>query len=160
MKHFCTILCVSVLLLSFGGCQPSKRPKGLPPLYPCTITVTQSGTPIADVSVQFIAKEESMWPVTGMTDAAGKAVMVTYGQFNGAPLGEYTVVVSKKETVDEGKRDDDQSGITKVFSLIALEHTQPDTSKLQITVQKSSNTETFDVGEPVRILIDTVRPGT
>jgi len=160
MKRFYVFSLVLVLFLAFGGCQKSLRPSGLPPLHPCTITVAQKGTPLADASVQLIAKEASIWPVTGMTDAVGKAVMVTYGQFKGAPLGEYTVVISKKETVDEGRGDDHQSGVTSVFSLVAVEHTKPETSTLRITVQKGKNAETFDVGEPVRILVDTVRPGT
>ena len=159
MKRFYTILSVSVLLL-FGGCQPSKRPDGLPPLYPCTVTITQNGTPAADVSVRFISKETSKWPVTGITDASGKAVMVTYGQFKGAPLGEYTVVVSKTESESVTAASEYSSGITKIFSLIAVEHRQPETSQLQMTVQKGNNTETFDVGKPVRVLVDMIRPGT
>ena len=161
MKHFFVFSFASVLFLSFGGCSPSNRPDGMPPLHPCTVTITQNGSPAADVSVRFVTKETSAWPVTGTTDASGKAAMVTYGQFKGAPLGEYTVVVSKTESESEGGATNEySSGITRIFSLIAVEHTQEETSKLQITVQKGSNAETFEVGEPVRILVDTIRPGT
>ena len=160
MKRFCLLLFVSALFLSSSGCQPANRPEGLPTLHPCTVTVTQNGAPVADVSVQLIAKEASNWPSGGITDAAGKAVIVTYGRFPGVPLGEYTVVLSKQESKSDPSADEYTSGTTEIFSLIAVEHTKQETSALRLTVNKGKNAESFEVGAPVRVLVDTIQPGT
>ena len=145
------------------GCAPSNRPDGLPPLHPTTVTIMQNGTPLSGVSVRLIAKEPSEWPSAGTTDASGKANIVTYGQFPGTPEGEYTIVLSKTESVSKGdgqSGEEGSGGITEIFSLIAVEHTKEGTSTLQITVNKGKNAETLEIGEPVRILVDTIKPGT
>jgi hypothetical protein len=148
------------LIFLLLGCTRSNRPDGLPKLYPCVITVTQNGDPVADVSVQLISKQESIWPVTGITNTSGNAKLVTYGQFPGAPLGDYTVVFSKTTTVSLKQGNEFQSGITEVYSLINVEHTQPETSKLEMSIEKGTNQKTFELGAPVRILTDTIKPGT
>ena len=153
-----SLFCPSLLLTI--GCGPSNRPEGLPSLSPCTITVTQQEKPLADASVQLIPKFESPWPVTGLTDASGNAVMVTYGQFKGAPLGEYTVVITKNESKSEGNADEYSSGITEIFSLVDVQYTKPETSTLEITVEKKRNTKKCELGGPVHVLVDTIRPGT
>ncbi|MDR0611864.1 MAG: Ig-like domain-containing protein [Planctomycetaceae bacterium] len=151
-------LCLCVSFLS--GCHQSLRPKGLPPLHPCTITVTQNGNPVADVSVQLVSKEESVWPVTGTTDTSGNAVLVTYGQFQGAPVGDYLVVLSKRLTEPKTPVNEYVSGVTEVYSLIDTQYTQPETSPLEMSVKKGRNTMSFEIGSPVRVLVDTIRPGT
>jgi len=160
MKPFCVLLSILVVLLN--GCAPSNRPAGLPPLHPCTVTVTQNGTPLADVSVQLISKETEAWPTTGVTDASGNAVIVTYGRFHGTPVGEYTVVLSKTESVSTGGQSGEEtnSGTTEIFSLIAVEYTKAETSKLRMTVSVGKNAQSFDIGAPVRVLVDTIKPGT
>ena len=163
MKPFYAIL--SVLIVLAMGCAPSNRPDGMPPLHPTTITITQNGSPLAGVSVRLIAKEPNGWATAGTTDASGKAEIVTHGQFSGAPEGAYAIVLSKTEHVNKGGggqsgEEGGSGGTTEVFSLIAVEHTKEETSTLQITVNKGKNAETFNVGEPVRILTDTIRPGT
>ena len=160
MKSSCTILTILAVLLV--GCTPSNRPAGLPPLHPCTITITQNGSPLADVSVWLVATEPSEWPSTGVTDASGQAMIVTFGQFRGAPIGEYAVVLSKTVSEFNGTRGPDGeivSGKTEFFSLVAVEYTKSETSVLKMTVVKGNNVQTFEIGEPVRILVDTIRPG-
>ena len=162
MKLFHTIL--SVLVMLAVGCTPSNRPDGLPPLYPTTVTITQNGSPLADVSVGLISAEPSEWVVSGLTDTSGKASIVTHGQFSGAPAGEYTVVLSKTENVFDGERSSEGellrgSGITEIFSLISVDHTSTETSKFRMTVNKGNNAQTFEVGAPVRVHVSTIRPG-
>jgi hypothetical protein len=149
-------LCVSFLL----GCHKSPRPEGLPDLHSCTITVTQNGNPVADVSVQLIAKEESVWPVTGTTDTSGNAVLVTYGQFRGVPIGDYIVVLSKRSTEPKTPANEYVSGVTEVYSLIDIKYTESETSPLEMSVKKRHNTMSFEIGSPVLVLVDTIRPGT
>ena len=151
---------------SLPGCikvLPFNRPSGLPPLHPTTVTIMQNGTPLSGVSVRLLSKEPSEWPSAGTTDASGKAEIVTYGQFPGVPTGEYMVILSKTESVSKGDGQSGEGGsggTTEIFSLIAVEHTKEGTSTLQITVNKGKNATTFDVGEPVRVLVDTISPGT
>jgi hypothetical protein len=158
--HYVVVaLCLCVPFLS--GCNQSQRPKGLPNLHPCTINVTQNGNPVDDVSVQLISKEESVWPVTGTTDTSGNAVLVTYGQFRGAPIGDYIVILSKRLTETSTPAANEYvSGVTEVYSLIDLKYTEPETSPLEMSVKKGRNTISFEIGQPVRVLVDTIRPGT
>ncbi|MDR0335596.1 MAG: hypothetical protein LBI18_00730 [Planctomycetaceae bacterium] len=159
-KPFCYVvfLCLCVPFLS--GCNQSQRPAGLPPLHPCTITVTQNGEPIADVSVQLVSKEESVWSVTGITDTSGNAILVTFGQFRGAPVGDYKVVLSKRLTETNTPASEYVSGITQVYSLIDVKYTDSETSPLEMSVKKGRNAMSFEIGSPVRVLVDTIRPGT
>jgi hypothetical protein len=155
---YVVLLCLCVSFLS--GCNQSQRPKGLPNLHPCTITVTQNGSPVTDVSVQLVSKEESIWPVTGTTDTSGNAVLVTYGQFRGAPVGDYIVVLSKRLTETKTPANEYVSGTTEVYSLIDVKYTESETSPLEMSVKKGRNTMSFEIGSPVRVLVDTIRPGT
>jgi hypothetical protein len=52
------------------------------------------------------------------------------------------------------------SGVTQVYSLIDVKYTEPKTSPLEMSVKKGRNTMSFETGKPVRILVDTIRPGT
>jgi hypothetical protein len=156
--RYIVFLCLLIPFLS--GCNQSQRPAGLPPLHPCTITVTQNGVPVTDVSVQLIAKEESVWPVTGITDTSGNAALVTYGRFQGVPVGDYIVVLSKRLTESDTPANEYVSGITHVYSLIDNKYSTAETSSLEMSVKKGRNSMSFDIGSPVRILVDTIRPGT
>jgi hypothetical protein len=162
-KQHLIVFTVLVLVFAGSACTPSNRPAGLPKLHSCSITITQDGTPVKDVSVMLVPKFDCPWGVSGVTDASGTAKLVTYGQFPGAPEGAFTVVLSKTESVFKGEQkagEEFPTGTTEIFSLIDVEHTKSETSKLEITIEAKSNTASFDVGKPVRVLVDTVRPGT
>ena len=79
------------------GCVGQKTPPDMPKLRPTTITITQEGAPCADASVQLLKKDDLTykWLAGGKTDAMGKCVVKTQGQYNGAPEGDFTVVVYK-----------------------------------------------------------------
>jgi hypothetical protein len=156
--RYIVFFCLWIPFLS--GCSQSQRPAGLPSLHPCTITVTQNGIPVADVSVQLIAKEESVWPVTGITDTSGNAVLVTYSRFQGVPVGDYIVVLSKRLAETDTPANEYVSGITQVYSLIDIKYTESATSPLEMSVKKGRNSMSFEIGSPVRVLVDTIRPGT
>ncbi|MDR0337995.1 MAG: carboxypeptidase-like regulatory domain-containing protein [Planctomycetaceae bacterium] len=159
-KLFCSIILLCLWIPFLLGCNHSRRPAGLPVLHPCAITVTQNGEPVADVSVQLVSKEESVWSVTGTTDTSGNAVLVTFGQFRGAPVGDYKVVLSKRLMETNTSASEYVSDITQVYSLIDVKYTDSETSPLEMSVEKGRNAMSFEIGSPVRVLVDTIRPGT
>ena len=94
------ILCIALVISSLSGCD-KPRPDGMPDLVGCTITLNYSdGKPAQDVTVVLTPVSQGLdkWPSAGKTDASGKAKIVTYGQYPGAPEGEYKIVLKKVET--------------------------------------------------------------
>jgi hypothetical protein len=96
-----TLLSLTALLMIFlaTGCGGPARPEGMPRLYPASVTVVQEGTPLAGAMVQLVSDEPelSRWGPSGITDAAGVAVLKTNGTYDGAPLGKFKAIVSKRE---------------------------------------------------------------
>lgn len=83
----------SLLLLSFvvlAGCGGDDRP----PLANASGKVTLDGEPVAGATVAFVPVEGGR-PATAMTDASGVYVMNTYGDEEGAAIGEHFVSVMK-----------------------------------------------------------------
>jgi hypothetical protein len=79
-------------------------PSGFPSLKDCRVTVTDNGQPIPDVVVNLVPKfaVNSLF-ITGITDASGTAVIKTrHGEYsrNGAPEGDYSVILSKSIDVE------------------------------------------------------------
>ena len=117
-----TLFSILLFVLLTSGCAPSNRPPGLPRLYPATITITQKGKPLSDVSIRLVPETPSEWSVSGTTNASGTAKLVTYGQFDGVPEGSYTVVLSKvvREKVSPA-RNENSSASWDVYELIGVE---------------------------------------
>lgn len=84
--------------LIFAGCNNDDptRPAGMPSLKPCTVIVTEGGTPLHTTSVTLFSEDgtPSKWGSGGITDAAGKATLISRG-FEGAPAGKYKVTLSR-----------------------------------------------------------------
>ena len=82
-----------------GGCSNEYRPGDLPPLFPVTLTILRDGQPLDHAMVTLYTENPSIvkWTIGGETDADGKAVIVTHGQFHGAPAGAFKVCVLKRE---------------------------------------------------------------
>lgn len=155
-----TLSCFLCLFLTISGCSKTERPEGLPKLYPCIITITQDNDPVADAAIQLVGDCSNQWPITGLTNASGTASMVTYGQFPGAPVGEYKIVV--KKTVEEiiTPASENKSGTSNIFSLVDVQYTKDDKTPLEIRIDAGKNRHALDVGKEVRVLVDTIRPGT
>jgi len=81
------------------GCGGPARPDGMPRLYPASVTVIQEGAPLEGAMVQLVSDDPALsrWGPTGITDASGVTVLRTDGTYDGAPLGTFRVVVSKRE---------------------------------------------------------------
>jgi hypothetical protein len=157
MKQLLTLFpCVLILLAT--GCG-QKLPDGMPPLHPTTLTFTQGGVPLADAGVTLFAQEpaNAQWSLGGTTDSRGMLRVQTQG-FNGAPAGNFKIVVSKVETEDTGERieitDHDAPRPTtnnsKSFYLVDAKYRSVGTTDLTLEVKAGKNAETFDLGTAVR----------
>lgn len=151
---------VILTLVVCVSCGKAKKPDGMPDLYPCTITLTQGGEPLANASILCQSNDPKLirWAITGQTDEKGVAKIFTMGKYEGAPAGSFAVVVTKEETEgDAGAPADigDAGAVSPtgtVFSLVALELTAKETTPLKIDVQTSgANKFDFDCGEKIRV---------
>lgn len=157
---FAVVLCV--------GCGP-KKPDGVPSLFPTTVTIVKSGTPVANANVIFVAGEgtaSGSWSVSGITDATGVAKIETsQGDWKapGAPEGEYKFYITKLAQIEEPEQPADietnEEAKKNYFAerLKRLEEaskeipkslTSTDTSDLSITVASGTGgAETVDVDQ-------------
>ena len=145
---FTIALAAAVALNS--GCGGPKKPEGLPNLVPCQATFTQDSAPLADASVRLVPQGEgadARWAVAGVTDAKGVAVFLTHGQFKGAPVGSYRVVVSKEVSETENKK-------VKMFSTVDPKYTNQTTTDLTLDVGEKGASESFDVGASVKVFLE------
>lgn len=142
-----SLMCAATI---FSGCG-RKTPAGMPKLYPCSIEIIQDGKPLGDATVT-LATEEHTWAVSGSTDASGVAKIFTHGTYPGAPLGKYTVVVSKQIVEEPEQTQVSASMIVSggtAYNLVAPEFGSRDTSPLTLEI-KGKTKESFDVGESIR----------
>jgi hypothetical protein len=90
----CGIVAVA---LAIAGC--SGRPANRPATYPVSGIVQFSGSPVAGATVGFQSKEPQGRSASGITDAQGRYKLTTFSRGDGAPPGNYGVIVLKyKET--------------------------------------------------------------
>ncbi|MGL4594789.1 MAG: carboxypeptidase-like regulatory domain-containing protein [Thermoguttaceae bacterium] len=161
MQNLFNIFLAIIVCCVIAGCKRSNRPDGLPPLYPCSVVIKQDDKPLPGATVLFINQENDEWTVSGTTNTTGTADISTQGQFPGAPLGVYKIIV--RANLSEGGRSANEyshTPETKIYSLVELNYTKPETTTLKLTVEKKQNHASFDLGSPVRILVDTIKPGT
>jgi hypothetical protein len=102
MKNYFLIIIISVLFIC--GC--NSKPADVPQLFPCKITITKDGVPVAGVhAVLGLTSGNSSCAVSGITDSSGTAKIRTsrLGWLgNGAPAGEYIVIISKEPKLEAG----------------------------------------------------------
>ena len=89
---------VAVVLLAIG-CTPSDRPKDLPELVPCRLTLMMDGKPLDNALLLFYrtdkAEMEKEWVSSAVTDANGMGQPKVIGKFPGLVAGAYKVTVRK-----------------------------------------------------------------
>ncbi|GHT13671.1 hypothetical protein FACS1894170_09920 [Planctomycetales bacterium] len=136
IKHPINIFLL-VLLFAFGCHRGPVRPADLPPLVPCTISVTFGSEVIANVGVVLTPEDKDVnkWSAGGRTDTSGKAVMITSSVFDGVVPGNY--IVSFKKTGESVKMDEPPSLIPKKYT---LGH-----SKETVTVTKEQSEYMFEL---------------
>ena len=160
-------LCFSLLTIAFiitVGCGGDQRPDGLPPTYPLTIKVVQEGKPMEGATVSLRFTDGSMnWIIGGVTNAEGKAKIVTHGKYEGAPEGSFNVTVDK--TVQEGKAEYDaaiERGDTaaaqkievNVWQLVEDDYLLSSKTPIKIEVKKDTKELEVDAGKAVKIKKD------
>jgi hypothetical protein len=122
----------------------------MPDLYPLTIKpVYDDGTAVEDALVQIISTNTSAtqrWNTSGKTNAQGQAVMQTYGEYPGAPAGNYKVVVNKSEDI----YDDDRKQVKESFSYVEKKYTSIQSTNLTLEVKPEAQTIELKVGKAVR----------
>jgi hypothetical protein len=146
----------------YSGCNRESKPADFPKLYHCQIKVTQNNVPVSDIQVSlYDINVTNRWVVFGQTDHNGNATIRTHGSFNGAPAGKYKVVLTKLE--EEGQGWDNPDSPTpkwvediKIYSLIDEKYTKPETTPFELVIESKSVAETFEIGQPVRILRETI----
>ena len=92
-----------------------------------------AGQPVADAKVVFCPRNENTTGTdkpTGITDAGGWFKLGTYEAEDGAPLGEYTITVSRV-TTDSGKSDP--------VHLLPIRYVRPTTSDLRARIRPQPN---------------------
>ncbi len=150
------VLCLMIMVVT--GCNRSKKPEGFPDVVKVSVVITQENAPLTDAQIELIPEDSAMdrWPVTGTTDASGKATLVTYGKFEGCPIGKYKVTVvkddidTKKVEVPEGVDPAEvKTAPGKIYSFVELKYTDPKKTTLEVTVEKGTKTVTLDVGKKV-----------
>ena len=143
------------------GCGGKPRPDGLPPTYPLAVKVLQEGVPLADATVSLVnADSPIQWAVGGVTNAEGVAKMWTHGTYDGAPEGNFSVVILK--TVFEGMEEynaalarEDTGAARRIqvnmFQLVEDVYTSSRTTPIKVEVTKRTKTLEVDAGPAVRL---------
>jgi hypothetical protein len=150
-------LCVvSAAVTAVFGCAKEERPDGLPDLFPCILTFTQEGKPLAGATVEVVGVDSSQWSAGGMTDGAGRVELVTYGKFKGVRAGRHKVVVNKHESEASTSDVEMEAGIVlsgqpKIFSVVEQQYTTSETTPWEVEISSGGNNDqTFECGKAVR----------
>jgi hypothetical protein len=150
---FFVTLLISVTLISGCG-NNNSRPKDLPALYPCKLTITQDGQPLAEATVRFVSVDGGKWNPVAFTDTAGHVEMNTYS-FNGVPAGKYKVLIEKEVRENIVEEKNAVTGITEeksytLYRIVDKKYTDAATTphEIEVTGKGGKTEQTFDVGKP------------
>jgi hypothetical protein len=146
-----------VVLPILNGCSQSIH-EGLPPLYPCSITVIQDGKPLTGANVSLVRLDgEPRWVVCGITNSSGVATIQTQMRYSGAPEGTYKVRISI--TVSEGQAKLVPSGDVEQplsvgdipsYFVVDPKYDHFNTTPFEISITNGKNKESFDVGQSIK----------
>lgn len=148
MRKFTVSLVLLAVALMVAGCAPSDRPKDLPKLTPCMLTIVDANkAPVEGAMVQIVSEQEpaARWTAGGLTDANGKIDLMVQGKFPGVVPGTYKVLVTKLEVVkvreEQNKETGEMMTIQKNVPLLAPEFGLQDKTPLTLTVLAGQKTE-------------------
>lgn len=151
-----------ICTLLFSGCG-ERRPDGMPPLYPTKLTFIQAGKPLPGVRVTLFFEDENQknWPISGISDSNGVAVLKTQAIYNGVPAGRYVVCVEKNElnytqpvTPAEAEvlKERFKTNPPMVTEFIPPQFAKRSESPLKLEVApKGSTKQEFDLGEAYKL---------
>ena len=152
------IIPLMFVVFTIAGCAKNDgRPKDLPPLFPCEITITQEGNPLPGATIAFESFGETKvtYLPSGITNESGKAVLSTYG-FNGVPAGTYKVTVRKTVVEDVKQVTDaygdlvDDGGVE--YRTVDFKFSNANTTphEIEVTTGKGTTQAALDVGKPIK----------
>ena len=127
------------------GCGGAPKPKDLPELYPATIKIVyDDGSPVEGATVALRLPKATggrVWNLTGVTDATGSLVLKTDGQWEGAPAGQYQVMVTKEVSeLDQGNGEPGASATVKsITRFVGQKYNDPTTSGLTVDIKEDKN---------------------
>lgn len=131
---------LSVVLLT--GCS-SEGENGQLPVFPVSGKIMVDGKNPKDAVVMLynlennkVAKEPILPRPKAVVREDGSFAISTYRTGDGAPEGEYVMVVTWKGDLKEYDQDDDEEVIDRLPELVPKEYTLPVKSKLRVTVKK------------------------
>ena len=140
-------------LLVCCGCSDSPRPTDLPPLFPCTISVTQGGAPLADAYVELVSPDVPKYRPSATTDASGNAAILTYG-YPGAPAGKYKILVRKnvEDDIVYGKDAYGEQFVvsSNIYKLVEDNYADVEKTPHEIEITSKKSRVTVDVGTAIR----------
>jgi hypothetical protein len=118
-------------LILLAGCEPAANPD----MVPVKGTVTYKDKPVAGANVVFQSSEQGSF---GVTDEQGRFQLQTFAPGDGAPPGEYKVLISKMQiTVPEFDQGDPQYvPPPPPKHLIPAKYADANTSGLRVTLVK------------------------
>ncbi|MDR0705339.1 MAG: hypothetical protein LBF88_10175 [Planctomycetaceae bacterium] len=145
MLHKIIVSIILLVCFSIAGCK-QRLPEGMPPLYPCTITLIQDGKPLDLASVSFYASDtENFWALAGTSNDQGVIEMTTNGPYKGVPAGVYKI------TVEKVKSEDIDVNRYCMVSLVDPQFGKRETTPIQIEIKPSKkkgvNDQTIDLGK-------------
>ena len=154
MKRVLTLALVCVCALALGCQKGPKKPSDLPALQPTTITVTyDDGSPVDEATVVLRLAQPTggrTWNVVGVTDATGKAVMKTDGNWDGVPAGDYQGMVTKEVSdIEEPTEVGGSITVKSVTRYVDIKYSDPHDSGLTASVQSGTNEFKFVVGQKI-----------
>jgi hypothetical protein len=141
-----------LVVLAVAGCSGQAASVPLPKTVPASGTVTLNGATLASAVVTFIPRQaESGIECTGMTDDAGLFKLKQLRGGEGAPPGEYTVVISRLVKPDgtpvPPNSPEPPADLGAVESLPAR-YSNPAESKLTANVPAQGGEFKFDLTSP------------
>lgn len=121
------------LAVLLAGCND-----GRPTLYPVRGTVAfTNGEPVRNATIEFAPTAPGPSP-RARVDAQGRFELSTYEPADGAPAGEYRVVVAQSlppDTARTGAASRHEHLRAGAFQMVALKHAAPETTGIVETVQ-------------------------
>ncbi|MBR0225700.1 MAG: carboxypeptidase regulatory-like domain-containing protein [Thermoguttaceae bacterium] len=152
--NFLSVAAILCLCAIVCGCSKGpKKPSDLPKLYPATVTVTyDDGSPVEGATVALLSQTTGgrTWNLTGVTDATGKLVLRTDGNWDGAPAGSYNAIVTKEIGVSDAPTEKGGSETLKsITRYVDEKYNNPKTSGLTVEIKEGDNQIELKVGEKV-----------
>ena len=157
MRTFLFLFMSTALLLAgCDGGSDAGRPSDMPQLYPVSITITQGDQPLAGASVTLLAETPSKFLSSATSNASGVATIRTYG-YDGAPAGDYTVLVTKVGSENQREERTPEGDVTMVggqsYRYVDEKFSKQGSTPHNITVTNKGAKGSFDVGVAVRVFL-------